>query len=122
MRPRRSWAVEFAFLFTSLPAAAQSLGGAGTLRGIVSDPAGASIPSAQVELSNPVTGFSQETQAQPNGAFAINNIPPNRYRLRVSLSGFQPFNASVLIRTAVPPTPLIGSFWRLCLLFRPIPD
>jgi hypothetical protein len=102
MSPPRTWAVEFAFLISCLPAAAQSLGGAGTLRGIVSDPADAPIPSALVELSNPVTGFSRQTQTQPNGAFAINNIPPNRYRLRVSLSGFEQYSASIEIRTAVP--------------------
>jgi len=90
MRPCGTWAVELAFVITCLPAAAQSLGGAGTLRGIVSDPAGAPIPSALVELSNPVTGFSRQTQTAPNGAFAINNIPRNRYRLRVSLNGFEP--------------------------------
>lgn len=102
MAPTRTWTVEFAFLSICLPAAAQSLGGAGTLRGVVTDPAGAPVSSALVELSNPVTGFSRETQTQPDGAFAINNIPPNGYGLRVSLSGFTQYGASVEIRTAVP--------------------
>jgi len=43
----------------SREAVAQSLGGAGTIKGIVADITDAPMPSAAVELSNPVTGFSR---------------------------------------------------------------
>ena len=70
-------------------ASAQSLG-AGTLKGTVRDSTGAFVPSVNVELlSNPVSGFSARTQTGTDGAFLINKIPPNNYRLLVSLSGFQ---------------------------------
>ncbi len=83
-------------------AAAQSLGGAGTLRGTVRDATEAVVPSATVALSNQVTGFSRETRTGSDGAFVINNIPPNIYRLLVSLAGFQPNNVPVTIRTGIP--------------------
>ncbi|MGC9969211.1 MAG: TonB-dependent receptor [Bryobacteraceae bacterium] len=85
-----------------LAEAAQSLGGAGTLKGTVRDATDAPVPSATVELSNPVTVYSLRTQTQPDGSFAINHIPPNTYKLRIALAGFQEYNADVVIRTAVP--------------------
>ncbi len=86
----------------STQAAGQSLGGAGTLRGMVRDATGAPVPAAEVELSNPVSGFSRETRSGSDGAFAINGIPPDSYRLLVSLAGFQTFAANVAIRSAIP--------------------
>ena len=82
--------------------AAQSLGGAGTLRGIVRDATDAPVPSATVELSNPVTSFSRQTKTGSDGAFAISGIPPNNYRLLVSLAGFQTVTKNVAIQTAIP--------------------
>ncbi|MEO8052258.1 MAG: TonB-dependent receptor, partial [Acidobacteriota bacterium] len=80
---------------------AQSLG-AGTLKGIVDDASGAPVPSATVEMSNAVSGLSLRTQTGTDGAFLINNIAPNGYRLVVSLSGFQTQTRDVAIRSAVP--------------------
>ena len=71
------------------------------MRGIVTDPAGAPVPSAIVELSNPVTGFSQEDRTR-RMARSRSTIPAESYRLRVSLDGFNQYSASVEIRTAVP--------------------
>ena len=82
-------------------ASAQSLG-AGTLKGTVRDFTGAFVPSVTVELSNPVSGFSARTQTGADGAFLINNIAPNTYRLVVSLSGFQTHTREVAVRSAVP--------------------
>ncbi len=83
-------------------ASAQSLGGAGTLKGTVTDATRLPLPSATVDLSNRVTGFSWQTRTGPEGGFLVNNIPPNTYRLRVGFPGFEPYNAEVAIRTAVP--------------------
>ena len=83
-------------------AAAQSLGGAGTLKGTVRDASGAPVPSAVVELSNPITGYSLQSLSGPDGALVINSIPPNTYRLRVTLVGFQPHSAEITIRTVYP--------------------
>ena len=87
------------------PASAQSLGGAGTLRGTVRDASGAPIPSAGVELSNRITGYSLAAQTGPEGTFAINRIPPNTYRLLVRAAGFQEHGEDLRIRTGVPIDP-----------------
>ncbi|MBZ5634493.1 MAG: TonB-dependent receptor [Acidobacteriia bacterium] len=78
------------------------MGGTGTLRGIVRDATGAPVPSAIVELSNPVTSFSRQAKTGSEGAFAISGIPPNNYRLLVSLAGFQSITKNVVIQTAIP--------------------
>src|SRR5258708_32045491 len=83
-------------------ASGQSLGGAGTLRGVVRDASGAPAPSARVELSHPITGYSLAAQTGPDGVFAIHSIPPNAYRLRVTLAGFRPHDEDLRIRTGVP--------------------
>ena len=81
---------------------AQSLGGAGTLRGTVRDASDAVIPGASVVLSNPLTGFSRETRTGNDGVFTINGIPPNSYRLEVAAAGFQANTVAVAIRTGIP--------------------
>ena len=89
-------------LLAGSPASAQSLGGAGTLRGTIRDGSGAPIPAAAVQLSNSVTGYSIRNLASSEGVFLIRNIPPNTYRLRVTVPGFQPHSSDVAVRTAVP--------------------
>jgi hypothetical protein len=83
-------------------AAAQSLGGAGTLKGTVWDASGLPAPNAVVRLSSAITGYSAESRSGTDGAFLIGNIPPNTYRLRVMLPGFQPYRTEVIIRSGVP--------------------
>src|SRR5437764_632784 len=76
--------------------------GAGTLKGTVTDGTDAPIPSADVVLWNPITGYSKQTHTGTDGGFVINNIPPNRYMLRTSFAGFQQYRTEVTIQTAVP--------------------
>ncbi len=76
--------------------------GAGTLKGTVTDETAAPIPSADVVLRNAITGYSMQARTGIDGSFAINNIPPNRYELRASFDGFQPYRREVTIQTAVP--------------------
>ena len=73
-------------------ALAQSLGNAGTIEGTVVDPSGATIPQAEVRLSNAVTGYSQSVTTGSDGSFRLVNIPPNPYHLEVTASGFGAFS------------------------------
>jgi hypothetical protein len=82
-------------------AAAQSFG-AGTLKGTVTDASNAPIASAEVELKNLITGYAWHSRTGNDGSFAFYNIPPNRYRIEVSLAGFQTSRTDVDIHTAVP--------------------
>jgi len=81
---------------------AQSLGNAGTIEGTVVDPTGAAIPKAAAILRNSVSGYSQTASTDTAGAFRLNNIPPNRYRLEVTAPGFAVFGQDVEIRNAIP--------------------
>jgi len=80
---------------------AQSLG-AGTLKGTVTDPSNTPVASAEVELRNPITGYSRQARTANDGTFVIYNIPPNRYRLQIAFTGFQPYHGDVDIQTTVP--------------------
>ena len=53
-------------------------------------------------LSNAITGYSFQTRSGSDGGYAIESIPPNTYRLRVSLPGFRVYGIDVAIRSAVP--------------------
>jgi len=74
-------------LATSLSVSAQST--YGTVDGTVVDPSGASVPAAEVTLTN--TG-TQEKHTQPTGnegAYQFVNVIPGVYRLDVEKTGFK---------------------------------
>jgi Carboxypeptidase regulatory-like domain/TonB-dependent Receptor Plug Domain len=85
-----------------ISAAAQELGGAGTVQGIVKDPTGGVMQAVEVRISNPVTGFSRATTTDAAGRYVFRNLSPNRYHLEVKAEGFQPLGRDVEVRTAVP--------------------
>ena len=91
-----------AVLVPGYHAAAQSLGNAGTIMGIVTDSTGAVVPGATIRVTNPVTGYSQEVKSGEDGSFRLSNLPPNPYHLEVASASFAPFAQDVQIRGAVP--------------------
>ena len=103
--PRRiaSIALLLSLLLASTnPISAQSVGTAGTIQGVVVDPAGAVIPGATVTIENTVTGFKRTVNTDESGAFRFDNVPPNNYQLSVSASGFNLAQQNVGVRTSVP--------------------
>ena len=80
----------------------QSLGSAGTVSGTVTDPSGAVIRGAIVEIENVVTGFRQSTSTDERGAFRFSNVPPNPYHVHVSASGFKAVHQDLTVRSSVP--------------------
>src|SRR5581483_11437206 len=59
-----------------------------SLTGNVTDPAGAVVPSATVELVNTATQVSKTVTADSQGRYAFNFLPPGNYDLDVSAPGF----------------------------------
>jgi Carboxypeptidase regulatory-like domain/TonB-dependent Receptor Plug Domain len=80
--------------------AAQS-GNAGTVRGTVTDPTGAVIPGATVDLSNAVSRLDRNATTDESGEFEIPNVPFNNYQLNVSAPGFAALSQSLVLRSSV---------------------
>ena len=70
--------------------------------GVVTDPSGAVVSNATVELRNPVSGFSRTTTTDAAGKFSIPNVPFNPYHMTVTGQGFAPFTQDVDVRSTVP--------------------
>jgi len=83
-------------------ARAQSLGSAGTVTGVVTDPNGAVVPNASVTISNPVTGYTRTVNADADGNFRFGDVPPNNYHITVSAAGFGDAHQDLTVRQSVP--------------------
>jgi hypothetical protein len=77
-------------------------GRSGTIQGAVTDPSGAVVPGATVEISNPVSGFRRSTITDAEGKFSIPNVPFNPYHLTVTVQGFAPYAQDVALSSVVP--------------------
>src|SRR5258708_39154867 len=66
---------------------AQTVGA--SVQGTVTDPAGAVIPNASVEIRNAATGALRNLSTDEAGRWRDPVLPPGEYEIRVSASGFQ---------------------------------
>jgi len=71
----------------AVPVVAQSAASA-TITGTVVDPQGAVIPGAQVTATNVATGVGRTVTTTSAGNYAIPNLPPGTYTVKVSAKGF----------------------------------
>lgn len=72
-------------------------GSSAALSGIVTDPAGNSVPSADVTLQSVETHVEQKTTTSDNGSFSLLNIQPGTYVVRVAKEGFSTLEKSGII-------------------------
>ncbi len=68
----------------------------GTITGTVSDPAGAVIAGAGIELKNINTGAVYQAQSSSTGNYTIGQLPAGKYQMSSSVPGFKQF-----IRTGI---------------------
>jgi hypothetical protein len=82
--------MKYALLIPFLAAAALFAQSAPTtsLSGTVSDPSGAVIPSASLELTNTGTHWTRKADSDAQGRFLFTLVPPGAYQLDVKASGF----------------------------------
>jgi hypothetical protein len=80
---------------------AQSLS-SGTIEGVVLDPNNAAVPSANITITNSVTGYTRSATSNADGTFRFYNVPPNNYQLNVTASGFDVSTQNIIVRTSVP--------------------
>ena len=81
---------------------AQGTSNATSVNGTVSDPSGAVVANAVVEIHNPVSGFDRSATTDSSGNFSIPNVPFNPYHLTVTVAGFAPYAQDVDVRSIVP--------------------
>jgi len=89
--------------WAATPARAQT-GNSGTIEGTVTDPVGAVIPGATVEILNPVSRYAQTAVTDAAGTFRFRNIPFNPYHLVVKAANFASYTQDVDVRSGVPVT------------------
>ena len=58
--------------------------------GVITDPSGASVPSAEITITQPATGFTQRITANHEGAYELRYLRPGEYTVDVAASGFAP--------------------------------
>jgi hypothetical protein len=75
---------------------------AGSINGTVTDPSGAVIVGAKVELLNPVSAYSRNTVSDASGHFQFTNLPFNAYHVTATVAGFASFKRDVEVRSVVP--------------------
>ncbi len=90
-----------AVILSPLFAGAQTTGSS-SVTGTVTDPSGAVVPGATVEIGNPVSEFTRSTTTDSAGKFGFANVPLNPYHLTVTVSGFAPYAQDVELKSAVP--------------------
>ncbi len=61
----------------------------GSLTGIVTDPSGAVIPGAKVDVLNVGTGATREASTGERGTFLFNNLEVGTYKITVEAASFQ---------------------------------
>jgi Carboxypeptidase regulatory-like domain len=79
-------------------------GTSGSLVGTVTDPTGAVVPDAVVQLLNPVSGYERTTKTDAAGTFHFYNVPYNPYRIIIKKPGFNTATRPVEITNGVPVT------------------
>ncbi len=88
----------FAGLMTALMAvSALAQTRPGSIHGVVSSAAGAVIIQAQIIFRNQLTGTTKIVQTDENGAYAVNEITPGDYEVKVAASGFHPQSQRVTV-------------------------
>ena len=74
-----------------------AVAGAAQLRGTVTDPSGAVIPGAAVEIVSDATAVSSSTETDEFGRYLFNSLRPEAYTLRVGAAGFVTVSRSEVV-------------------------
>jgi len=77
--------------------------GTTSLRGTVTDPAGAVVPDATIMLSSAEIAVNLTTQTDKNGSYQFQSVRPATYVMTVNASGFASFKQSGLVLLVATP-------------------
>jgi hypothetical protein len=81
----------FASLGLAINLSAQIRGA--SLNGTVTDPSGASVPNAKVEVLSPSTGLTRQVVTGSSGVYSVTLLPIGTYTVSISAKGFKSFRA-----------------------------
>src|ERR1043165_3688504 len=70
----------------------------GTLRGTVTDPAGAVIPNAAVKVTDQSTGLSRDLTTDGEGNFEVTALKAGTYKVTVTATGFKTSEVDAVIK------------------------
>ena len=82
--------ITFILLLNSAHMVVQAQSPTATLRGIVRDSAGASIPNVNISVISIAQGFQRTTTTNDEGTFTISLLPPGTYIVKAECQGFSP--------------------------------
>ena len=85
--------VGLSVLLSSLvvPAICQAQTTNATITGVVTDPAAAVVPNAQLTLTSVATGAVAKARTGPDGYYTFPNLRSGNYELRASAAGFRDY-------------------------------
>jgi len=95
-------AIAIVCLLLSVSSANAQTTGNSSLSGVVTDPTGAVVAGATVDIHNPVSEYNRSTTTDSTGHFTFTNLPVNPYHLTVTATGFGQYAQDVDVRSAVP--------------------
>jgi len=72
----------------------------GSLSGVVSDPSGATIPAAAVELRSQDTGVRRSTLSNDAGLYRFDAVDPGTYEVNIKAGGFRSFASKGMVLQA----------------------
>src|SRR5579885_3128400 len=77
------------FAALAISAFAQTQAVNGSIRGRVTDAAGAGVPEAKVTVLNQQTGFTRTVSSEDDGYYVVPNLPLGDYTVTIQKEGFQ---------------------------------
>jgi len=72
----------------------------GTITGTITDPAGAVVAAAAIEVKNTETGTVYPTVSTATGAYTVPSLPVGAYQVSVTVQGFKKYNRTGLTLSA----------------------
>jgi len=71
-----------------------------TINGIVTDPSGAAVVGAAVELINSGTGERRQATTSSSGNYDFTALPPGEYEVKATATGFAPWSGKLTLRVS----------------------
>ncbi|MGI8992610.1 MAG: TonB-dependent receptor [Bryobacteraceae bacterium] len=84
--------------FVDIPLQAQNANA--TIKGTVTDPSGAAVAGAAVELINSGTGEHRRATTSSSGSYDFTALPPGEYEVKATASGFSEWSGKLTLRVS----------------------